>query len=288
MKNLCVIKNIREGKIFSDYLISQGIENQVEEEAEGLEIWIIEESQVELARVEYDLFTINPTDVKYSNSVKMANRLRKEQQREDARRTRFHVPFKPKGVIRGVPKVTLFLILISIAVTLLTNFGTNVNFFYFSFNDFSAPFNRILRGEVWRSITPIFIHYFFIHILFNMLWLKDLGGIIESSKGRLKFILIVMAIAIFSNTLQYMVSFDPRFGGMSGVVYGLLGYLYVKMKTQPNEGLGIEQGTFNFMMIWLVLCMTGIFGSVANVAHIAGLLSGAFIAYLPVMMKKIK
>jgi GlpG protein len=288
MKKLCTIENVRDGKVFSDYLISQGLDNQAEEETGGIEIWILDENQIEFARVEYDLFSINPADPKYGASVKTANRIRKEQQRQNAKSSGLHVPFKAKGMVKGIPKFTLILIIISIVITLFTNFGSNYSLFYFTYNDFSTPFFRLQKGELWRLITPIFIHFHFIHILFNMLWLKDLGGLIESRKGAVKFLLIVLSIGVFSNTFEYMISFYPRFGGMSGVVYGLLGYVYVKMKTQPHEGLAIEPGLFKFMMIWLILCMTGMFGSIANGAHISGLVSGAFIAYIPVLIKKIK
>ncbi|HAD47374.1 MAG TPA: rhomboid family intramembrane serine protease, partial [Idiomarina sp.] len=72
---------------------------------------------------------------------------------------------------------------------------------------------------------------------------------------------------------QYVVS-GPNFGGLSGVVYGLLGFcwLYSFGRRTP---LWLPPGLIVFMVGWLILGYTGVLWvNIANEAHLAGLLSG--------------
>jgi len=118
--------------------------------------------------------------------------------------------------------------------------------------------------------TPMFLHFGFLHILFNMLWLRDLGSMIEARKSSRLLLLLVLTIAGVSNLAQYLVS-GPNFGGMSGVVYGLLGYMWMQGKFNPASRLSLEPQTVTFMIAWFFLCLFGVIGGVANTAHAAGL-----------------
>ena len=105
-------------------------------------------------------------------------------------------------------------------------------------------------------------------------------------------IFAVLAIGVVSNLGEYMTSHGPWFGGMSGVVYGLLGFVWVRMVRHPNEGLRVHQQTIVILMIWLVLGFTEVLRdffnlNIANYAHLSGLLAGAGIAAaLPAWAKK--
>jgi len=138
----------------------------------------------------------------------------------------------------------------------------------------SSPLRDIKKGEVWRLATPMFLHFGIIHILFNMMWIWSLGLAIESTYRPLKFAVLVLTIAVISNIAQALIS-GPNFGGMSGVVYGLFGFIVVHGKLNPHSGLHLDKRTVNFMLIWLVLCFTGLVGPIANWAHTFGLLTGA-------------
>jgi GlpG protein len=112
----------------------------------------------------------------------------------------------------------------------------------------------------------------FIHILFNMLWLYDLGGMIERRLGTLQLLLMVTAIGVASNLAQYFVS-GPRFGGMSGVVYGLLGYIWIRGKLDPGSGFFLHPTIAMMMLIWLLFGYTGAL-NMANTVHTVGLITG--------------
>jgi GlpG protein len=69
---------------------------------------------------------------------------------------------------------------------------------------------------------------------------------------------------------------------MSGVIYALLGYIWIKNKIAPQNHAPLPSGLMGFMVGWLVLCMTGVLEvalgiGVANAAHLSGLTSGLFI-----------
>lgn len=137
----------------------------------------------------------------------------------------------------------------------------------------TGPFANILAGEVWRLVTPIFLHFSLLHILFNMLWFYQLGIMIETISGPRKLILLMVVSGIFSNALQYIQA-GANFGGMSGVIYCFLTYAWAKGRWQPESAYYIDKGTFGFMIVWLVLCFVGAFGPVANFAHLGGFIAG--------------
>lgn len=177
---------------------------------------------------------------------------------------------------KPVPPVTLALIAISVVVALLSKLGSSeaVLMPLFIADPYSHGFQSILSGQVWRLITPIFIHFGVLHILFNMMWLWDLGLVIELRKGHLFMLLFVFVVGIASNLAQFVLTGSPFFGGMSGVVYGLLGYIWIHGRVNPRFGVTLHKPVVIMMLAWFVLCWFGIFGPIANWAHTAGLIMG--------------
>jgi GlpG protein len=172
--------------------------------------------------------------------------------------------------------LTTILIGISVAVAIWSRLGANEEvlshlFISASNGGFSVP--EIAHGEVWRLITPIFIHFGIAHLLFNMLWLKDLGTAIERVAGGASFLELVLFSGVSSNFAQFAFK-GPYFGGMSGVVYALFGYVWMRAKYDPGSGLRLHSNTVLWMIGWFVVCMTGAIGPVANVAHGVGLAVG--------------
>ncbi len=150
------------------------------------------------------------------------------------------------------------------------------------------PFSQIFvfggldGGGYWRLVTPIFLHFGIIHFVFNALWLALLGSKVERFAGHTQCLMLILFIAIFSNTGQYLWSGSVRFGGMSGVIYGLLGYLWVHQWLAPNHHFFLPKELVGFMLLWLLVCMSGaldyVLGiGVANAAHFIGLVTGMFL-----------
>jgi membrane associated rhomboid family serine protease len=180
-----------------------------------------------------------------------------------------------------ITPLTLTLIVICVIIALASNFGRNIEAI-FPFLISQVPGTRlpeILSGEIWRLITPIFIHFGIIHILFNSLWLYDLGSAIEQLKGSPHLGMLIGIIGVCSNLAEYYWS-GPLFGGMSGVVYGLLGYVWILGRLNPRGPLQLHPQIAIMMMIWFVLCWSGLIGGIANMAHTVGLVSGLLLGYV--------
>lgn len=111
-------------------------------------------------------------------------------------------------------------------------------------------FTQILDGQVWRLVTPIFLHLDFLHILFNMLWLWLLGRQVEERLGLFKYVVLMLVAAIFSNTIQYLMS-GPFFIGFSGVVCALAAYIWMRQKKAPWEGYPLPHSTIVFLFIFV-------------------------------------
>ncbi|WP_444946030.1 rhomboid family intramembrane serine protease [Microbulbifer sp. VTAC004] len=141
---------------------------------------------------------------------------------------------------------------------------------------------HLQNGQWWRLLTPAIVHFSLPHALFNALGIWILGRPLEARGGSLMYTLLVLIGAIVSNLSQYL--WEPRvlFGGMSGVVYGLVGFALVVQRFQP-AWRDIPVGIITVALVWLVLCALGVVTfftgvGVANAAHIGGFVSGLVVA----------
>lgn len=143
--------------------------------------------------------------------------------------------------------------------------------------------------QVWRYVTPAMLHFSFVHILFNSLMLLEVGRRIETQQGAGRLLLLVLACAVISNAGQFYASPAVIFGGLSGAVFGLIGYCWLFDKLSGRAVLGLPGGVFVSALIWLVLCFSPLpewagLGKVANAAHIWGLVAGLLGAVLGVLL----
>jgi GlpG protein len=155
-------------------------------------------------------------------------------------------------------------------------------------------FGKIRQGEVWRLITPVFLHANFIHILFNMAWVWLLGRLLEIRLGVFRYLVFSLVVGITANVAQYLMS-GPDFLGYSGIVVGMVGFIWMRQKIAPWEGYPLHPSIVRFIAIYVLALLgleivsigldffhvTELYANFANTAHIVGGLTGIALAKVP-------
>ena len=156
--------------------------------------------------------------------------------------------------------VTLSLILLSIAGAAIAAWSLDANSLlsYYSIEPVQQGYLlSAMPGEYWRLFTPVFLHYGLLHITFNALWVWELGRRIEFQHGGISLLILTLALGVGSNLAQVWYTPGQLFGGMSGVIYGYLGYIVVWQRVVPVPAFELPKGIVIFMLAWLLICMAG-------------------------------
>jgi GlpG protein len=148
-------------------------------------------------------------------------------------------------------------------------------------------FEKISQGEIWRLLTPAFLHHDLLHIFFNLLWFVILSNQIEIRIGLFRTLLFIVSTGIISNTAQYLVS-GPFFMGLSGVICAMAAFIWARQQKAPWEGYLVHRLTLLFLGIFILgmfalsffFFLTNFFNNttlsmpIANTAHISGAVMG--------------
>ena len=289
---------------FSDFLFVQGIENQVEDEEDGtFSLWVLEEDQMLKAAELLKQFQANPNNAAFKDATGQASAQRSQEAKEDSSRRSTVMDSARVGYERhftGTAMLTWAIIAICVAVGLYSQLGANdksvrslfiseyhndaesgmsINRFTKEITETHGFLPEVRSGQVWRLLTPIFLHFGMLHIAFNMMMFWQLGNLIENRFSARYLLALILAIGILSNLGQVLWT-APNFGGMSGVDYGLFGFLWIRGRFDRYAGWQLNQSTVTQFLVWLVLCYTGMLGPIANAAHTVGLLVGMAWGYL--------
>lgn len=181
--------------------------------------------------------------------------------------------------MKSVP-ITTTILCLSIFVALVTGLGTQGReWFYIAELQFYPRgwFLHEWPEQVWFSVSPIFLHFSIEHIVFNCISFWYLGAQLERRLGWRMFVLLVLGTALTGNYGQ-LLSSGPLFGGLSGVVYGLI--VFAGLYHWLIRTLYIPVALFVLAGAWLLLGYTPLFeliglGSMANAAHLFGAIGGA-------------
>jgi GlpG protein len=270
LREIGTLPKENDPKVFADYLLTMGIIGRAAEELKS--------------------YLNRPDDPRFQAAVDAAAAIRRQEQVRDKafRKNYREVSDLWAHPTLGRHPLTITLISICVFIFLWQSQSTGRVRYYLSFATLRLDqgqlrddgFQGILHGEPWRLVTPIFLHMSIMHLVFNMWWLRDLGTLIEMRRGTLRLAVLIVIAAVASNIAQYlwMERTNPGqphlFGGMSGVVYALFGFIWMKGQYQPEQGMILHPNTITIMLLWLVICMTGSVGPIANAAHFMGLVSG--------------
>jgi GlpG protein len=282
MRQIGHLPDEKQARFFGDHLVANHIRNELEEEGGAWAIWIKDEEQVTDAKARLERFRTNPAAPEFRAARSQAAETRAAEAQDLAdyrRRLRTRQSLFPKIGGYGVGALTFGLIFLCIAFAVYSKLGYDrdvVRRFVLADpqNAHGTFLPEVRGGEYWRLVSPAFIHFGPLHLVFNLMWLYQLGCMIEARRGTLKLALLVVVTAIGPFLAQYLWSGPGFVGGMSGVVYGLAGYVWMRGKYDLTSGVYLDRASIQWLLIWLVVCFTGAVGPVANVAHLAGLVIG--------------
>lgn len=178
-------------------------------------------------------------------------------------------------------KITYLFIALCLITAILTNLGKDESVFHYVLiiDPHDARWTTIWKTQGWRLVTPIFLHFGWLHLIFNLTSFDMMGKMIERNKSSLFLLLFILVLAILSNLAEFFFHHHNfYFGGMSGVIYGLFAYNWMQQRYNPRyDSNPLSKSAIRIMMIWYILCWTPLLGrSIANYAHTAGFIAGLF------------
>lgn len=296
-KNLQPLVQLEQHNIallFANYLLTLGIEANVVAEPlykenkaakEGIKskqghTVYCQQDKLAQAQVEFECFIKKPFDQKYQQAAWQHG----ETVTLNSNDSTLLASFK-KSFLAHAGIVTLVVFTLCWLVFLASNLG------------WARPLFTLLQfypllsldafiSEPWRIIGPAFFHFSLLHIVFNTMWWWQLGGSIEKSLGKGMLINLLLISAVFSNLGQFFVS-GANFGGLSGVVYALVGFVWWYGYLAPEKGLSLSKPIIGFLLFWLVLGFVDLLPvNVANTAHLLGLISGCLLAVYSVKVAR--
>lgn len=291
-------------RVLEDHLLGLGMKSRIDRRPDGGSVvWILNEDHVDRARGELQGYLAAPDDPRFRATAPKASESRKAEARRDRE---FRKNYREAGDLWGAPTfrqrpVTVLTVAIAVVVYLLQQSEYEPQLVYWlGFFDWrnGLPDDRprlgltdVLNGQAWRLVTPAFLHFSPLHILFNCWWVMVLGTAIERLRGSWKLLLMIVGAAVLSNLVEYeymerlhaapmLPTRFYTFGGLSGVNYALFGYVWMMGELHPDEGLRIDSRNTVIMLGWLVLCFTGALGPIANAAHLGGLAVGMALGWM--------
>ena len=162
-------------------------------------------------------------------------------------------------------KATAAVLLLCLVAAGLTGLGENVaTLSWLTFLDFRVQgdylyftplFTSLEQGQWWRLFSPMLVHFGLLHLAMNGLWYWELGRRIELRQGAWALVSLTLLFSLVSNVAQFVFGGPSLFGGLSGVLYGLLGHLWLYQWLAPAPLYRMPRGVLVMMLVWLLLCL---------------------------------
>lgn len=266
MHQIGICPNDRVAQTFYDYTKQHGVECILHSSENGVEISVHNEDDAIKLQPIYDEFIQQPFHPKYTQSS------------WDVGNTdiKFNYGSAGKPLLRKffaeTGPLSLTVIITCIIIFALMNLGFSQQLY--DVLSFYGASTQDSSGQIWRLFTPIFIHFSLSHILSNLLWWWYFGGKVEKRIGITPLLTLIIAGGILPNVVQFWMS-GPNFGGLSGVVYALLAYVWVISQKRPDYGIIMPPALIFVSVAWIVLGFSGLLPlPIGNGAHLAGFVVG--------------
>lgn len=176
-----------------------------------------------------------------------------------------------KEFIRYYPIITgiVFIHIILYLIMVLPFFPND-----FIFSNLAGVNIYIVEGEIWRLVTPMFIHSGFPHLLFNSFSLVLFGPGLERMLGKKKFITLYLLTGMLANIATLLLKpLTYTHVGSSGAIFGLFG-IYLAIILFRKDLLSRENSQMVLAILVIGVIMTFVNSNVNVTAHLFGLLSG--------------
>lgn len=261
------LSNPRIAQAFVDYMATLGVKLQVKHDGQEVQIWLEDESKLAQVEPELALFVKDPLHARYQAASWQSGNTQTKLHYQ-------HYSYWQRIRSQAGP-LTMAVMVICIVVYIIQQIYGDQNVMQW----LSWPADRSQYIELWRWFTPAFLHFSLLHILFNLMWWWYLGGPVEKRLGSGKLFTIALISALLSGWGQSIFS-GIYFGGLSGVVYALMGYVWLTGELKPESQLSLPRGLMIFAVAWLVLGYFNVMGlAIANAAHVFGLVVGLIMAF---------
>ncbi|MFZ3391059.1 rhomboid family intramembrane serine protease GlpG [Buttiauxella gaviniae] len=262
--------NPRVAQAFVDYMATQGIILTIQRHEQS-DIWLANDSQESRVRAELEQFLANPGDSRYLaaswNTGHTGSGLQYQR-----------YPFLATITQKAGPFTMVIMAACVLVYLMMQVMGDRAVMVWLAW-----PYKDSLHYELWRYFSHALMHFSIMHIAFNLLWWWYLGGPVEKRLGSGKLITLTLISALFSGFVQAKFG-GPLFGGLSGVVYALMGYVWLRGERDPDSGIYMQRGLLAFAVLWIVIGFFDVLGmSIANAAHITGLVVGLVMALVDTM-----
>ena len=264
---------------FSRFLASQGIRHRISEESGKQVLWVESEAVAEAVRSAFEQWRQQP---------ELLNELVQPGQQAINNRPVYGVLNTVFRQVYATP-ITAVLTLLCLLVAVFSVLGSQadrVEFLFYPLLDARGVLPLLADinspAEALRTLTPILLHFGELHLIFNLLWLWYFGKQLEPIHPRWLYLLLIILMAFISNTAQYLALDYNNFGGISGVVFGLVGYAWIIHTFMPRSQLMLNNTMFVAFIVLMVLMEVFAGSYVATAAHVGGLVSGLLLGIVVV------
>lgn len=255
---------------YSNYLKGMGIAHRIAEESGNQSIYVANSDNLSEAKSILDLYL--------NDQLETSGNFVEEKL--------FPINANLLGLLLESP-ITICIIGLTLLIAIVTSLGSDLSVYsvlLYPLIDTSSLLGSLgeLRSVLMltKTVTPMFLHFGELHLVFNMLWMWYFGKQLEQILPAWLFLSSIILISFTSNTVQYLVSGYNNFGGMSGVIYGLVGFSWIFSKIQFKKNMVISNNLFIFFIVSLVVMEVFASSRIATAAHVGGLVSGLILGAL--------
>ncbi|MDE9518821.1 rhomboid family intramembrane serine protease GlpG [Xenorhabdus bovienii] len=263
MIHVTSISNPRLAQAFIDYMATQGIHLTMRPTHEPalVELWLEDESRLGFVEQELNQFSRDPLNERYQAASWQAGK--------SGYSFKYHNSLNLSTLKSQSGPLTISVTALCILVYLWMQVAGDSNVMRW----LAWP-NGEQYLELWRWVSPSLLHFSLTHLLFNLALWWYLGSQVERNMGAGKLFEITIVSAVFTDWAQSLFS-GSHFGGLSGVVYALISYVWLTGEISPKRGISVPRGLIAISVIWLLVGYFDMFSlNIANAAHFSGLIIG--------------